>query len=348
MQWKRREIDATLYAKKLKEEDNLLSISPPFWHPAFARAFILDWDGVVVETKLDFSPVYRRFFGGKRVMLLEVTQSLPQEVRTEVWRCLEEIETDGARRAQPVPGSLELLSWLEERNVPLGIVSRNSKASVEIAAKRAGIALPPVVITRDEKVPVKPAPEAFWKASELMGVEPSCAVVVGDFLYDLIGARRAGMRSVLVQRMDEGWLDWIEVAYPAVADFVRSLKEPEPLTPWEYRSLEVKKGREWLKKCFRLTVQIPRDVRKPCSWAVTAAALGVGGIAVPEDLRLEASHWLNDPYFEMVDLWQPLPQTLERFLKSRFPMIEVVEGGDGFLLPADPAFLEESLRALVQ
>ncbi|HQE21437.1 MAG TPA: HAD family phosphatase [Thermosynergistes sp.] len=348
MQWKRREIDATLYAKKLKEEDNLLSISPPFWHPAFARAFILDWDGVVVETNLDFSPVYGRFFGGKRVMLLEVMQSLPQEVRTEVWRCLEEIETDGASRAQPVPGSLELLSWLEERNVPWGIVSRNSKASVEIAAKRAGIALPPVVITRDEKVPVKPAPEAFWKASELMGVEPSCAVVVGDFLYDLIGARRAGMRSVLVQRMDEGWLDWIEVAYPTLADFVRSLKEPEPLTPWEYRLLEAKRGREWLKKCFRLTVQIPRDVRKPCSWAVTAATLGVGGIAVPEDLRLEASHWLNDPYFEMVDLWQPLPQTLERFMKSRFPMTKIAEGGDGFLLPADPAFLEESLRALVQ
>ena len=79
-----------------------------------------------------------------------------------------------------------------------------------------------------------------------------------------------------------------------------------------------------------------------------AAALGVGGIAVPEVFRLEATHWLNDPYFEMEDLWQPLLQTLERFMKSRFPMTKVAEGGDGFLLPADPAFLEESLRALVQ
>jgi HAD superfamily hydrolase (TIGR01509 family) len=308
----------------------------------------LDWDGVVVETKLDFSSIYKRFFGGKRVMLLEVMQSLPQEVRAEVGRCLEEIETDGSRKAQPVPGSLELLSWLEEKNVPWGIVSRNSRASVEIAAKCAGIALPPVVITRDEKVPVKPAPEAFWKASELMGVEPSCTVVVGDFLYDLIGARRAGMRSVLVQRMEKEWLDWVEASYPTLVDFARSLKEPEPLTPWEYHPLEAKKGREWLEKCFSLTVQIPRDVRKPCSWAVMVATLGVGIIAVPEDLRLEASHWLNDPYFEMVDLWQPLPKILERFLRSRFPMTKVVEGNDGFLLPADPEFLEESLGILVQ
>lgn len=281
-------------------------------------------------------------------MLLEEMRSLPQEINMEVQRYLDEIETEGSYRAQPVPGSLELLSWIEERKIPWGIVSRNSRASVQIAAQCAGIALPSVVITRDEEIPVKPAPEAFWKASELMGIEPSRTVVVGDFLYDLIGARRAGMRSVLVQRMEEEWLDWTEAAYPTLIGFVKALEEPEPLTPWEYRPLEAKKGREWLKKCFSLTVKPPRDVRKPCSWAVTAAALGVGCIAVPGDLRLEASHWLNDPYFEIENLWQPLSQILERFLKKRFPMIGVKEGSDAIPLPGDLALLEESLEALVR
>ena len=44
---------------------------PPFWHPSRVRALLLDWDGVLAETHLDFSPLRQRFYGGRRAMLLE-------------------------------------------------------------------------------------------------------------------------------------------------------------------------------------------------------------------------------------------------------------------------------------
>ena len=40
----------------------LETIAPPFWHPAVKGAFILDWDGVLADTKLDFSALRQRYF----------------------------------------------------------------------------------------------------------------------------------------------------------------------------------------------------------------------------------------------------------------------------------------------
>ena len=32
-----------------------IDIKSPFWSPAGASGFILDWDGVIAETRLDFT-----------------------------------------------------------------------------------------------------------------------------------------------------------------------------------------------------------------------------------------------------------------------------------------------------
>ena len=57
---------------------------PPFWHPARQEAFILDWDGVLAETSLDFRPLFAKHFGGKRVMLLETLPSLEPSRRRAI------------------------------------------------------------------------------------------------------------------------------------------------------------------------------------------------------------------------------------------------------------------------
>ena len=56
-------------------------VLPPFWHPAFAHAFILDWDGVLAETHLDFSQIRSRYFQGRRVPLLEYGRFLPEDIK---------------------------------------------------------------------------------------------------------------------------------------------------------------------------------------------------------------------------------------------------------------------------
>ena len=60
------------------------------------------------------------------------------------------------------------------------------------------------VVTSADAGSAKPAPEVFERALELAGVEASEALHVGDSLdNDIAGARAAGIRAVLVQRVGE-------------------------------------------------------------------------------------------------------------------------------------------------
>ncbi len=307
-------------------------VLPPFWHPTFAHAFILDWDGVLAETRLDFSSIRNRYFHGKRVPLLEAGRYLPEEARTQLEKDIYDLEMQGADAAEPVPGAAALLDWLDDRGTPWAVVSRNCRDSIDLAAKRAGIRLPEVVLGRDEE-PVKPHPEALWKAARLLGAESSRCVMVGDFIYDFVGARRAGMRALLVQREEPAWLEWIDRACPTMKDLLRELEFPTPWVPWEYRALVERKGISWLEAAWPLDVQVPPACPDPARFVHEAAALGVGHFLVEPGLGLSVSRWQESLPLGREWLGQPLYESLEAFLAGRFPLAVVSEGAGGRELP---------------
>ena len=66
-------------------------IDAPYWAPAQCEGFLLDWDGVIAETKLDFSGLREKYFGGRRAMLLEEGALLPPELRGQYMKELQEM-----------------------------------------------------------------------------------------------------------------------------------------------------------------------------------------------------------------------------------------------------------------
>lgn len=317
-------------------------IEAPFWHPAQTAAFLLDWDGVLAETSLDFGPIRDRYFGGRRVPLLEAAGHLPEAERRAFHRDIEALEIEGARQATLVPGADELIRWLNEKDLPWAVVSRNFRGAIEEAASRVGLSLPPVTLSRDSG-PVKPDPEALWLASRRLGAEPKDCVFVGDFFYDLVGARRAGMRAVLVQRVETDWLEWADVAYPALTDLVDSLLEPEPLVPWEYRDLVRERGRRWLEKAWSVTVPLSGDDPSLDRRALEVAALGVGRLMVPEGATMTVSQWRSCSSWEPLWMGQDLLRALRHLLGGRYPFLEVL-AGDADRFGDDGAFLLGAIR----
>lgn len=307
-------------------------VLPPFWHPAFVHAFILDWDGVLAETHLDFSQIRNRYFQGRRVPLLEYGRFLPEETRLELAKDIYDLEMRGAESAEPVPGAAELLDWLDNRGIPWAVVSRNCRDSIDLAARRTGIRLPRVVLSRDEE-PVKPHPEALWKAARMLGADSARCVMVGDFIYDHIGARRAGMRALLVQRWEPSWLDWIDQACPTVAALLEELDSPRPWVPWEYRDLASRKGTSWMEAAWVLKVQVPAGSPDPARFVRAAASLGIGHFLVEPGLALSVSRWEESPALGREWLGQPLYESLEAYLAGRFPLAVVSEGVGGLVLP---------------
>lgn len=311
-----------------------MNIKPPFWHPSASRGYILDWDGVIADTKLDFSGLRERYYGGRRAMLLEDASELSPEDRDSLMKDLCDLEMEGAAKAEPVPGAFELISRLKAQGIPYTIVSRNCRESIELAASNMGLELPANVWGRGDQKKVKPHPRSLTEAARSIGLEPGQCVLVGDLLYDLQGARRAGMRAVLVQRDEPEWEPWADAVYPKVSDLLAELDDPKPIVPWEYREIHSKRGDKWLNAAYELSLELP-DTTSPTfdCWLVRAGALCIGTITISSDFILGPSEWKNNQSFEPYFMGLTMSSIAKKYLGSRYPMLTVSTEGEGIKAP---------------
>jgi putative hydrolase of the HAD superfamily len=99
---------------------------------------------------------------------------------------------------EDVPAALHALA---EQDIQLGLIS-NSHRSLESFQEHFELdGLIDVAISSSQHGYMKPHPSIFEAALKLAGVSPAEAVMVGDSLtQDVEGARRVGMRGVLVRR----------------------------------------------------------------------------------------------------------------------------------------------------
>ena len=327
-----------------------MAYAAPFWSPAQASAILFDWDGVIAETSLDFSPIREKYYGGRRAMLLEEAGTLPPDRREALMRDLEELEMEGAYRSHPVPGIEEVLAWVEERAIPWAVVSRNCRRSILAAAEATGVDLPAVVRSRDDGETVKPDPDALLETCAALGVPASQTLFIGDFIYDMIGARRTGMRGVLVRgKTEPDWTPWLECSYTSMHDLARELRNPSRMIPWEYQSVTSKHGTRYLEKTYRKTLEIPLDAGPDmATWVLSAASLGVGTFLLP-NLTLTPELWKSSPAFDPSLMGQPLSCAVSRLLAARFPFAQAscaAEMERARETPHEARLLEEYLAEL--
>lgn len=163
------------------------------------RGVIFDMDGTLTRPYLDFRALRDRLGVGE-VDLIAYLADAPAAERVRVERILAEFEQDGVDHAELNPGALELLDALRQRGLPTGLLTRNSRRSVEAVCRKFGLAFD-TVFTRDE-APSKPSPEPVWRMATTWSVNPSEILVVGDYKWDMICAHNAGAKSVWLSNGD--------------------------------------------------------------------------------------------------------------------------------------------------
>ena len=97
---------------------------------------------------------------------------------------------------RPLPGAARLLAALTARQVPWMIATSSRLATARLALPLLGLPEDTVLVTRDMVHRAKPDPDLFLAAAALLGVEPRNAMVVGDSVWDLLAARRAGSLGI--------------------------------------------------------------------------------------------------------------------------------------------------------
>jgi len=95
------------------------------------------------------------------------------------------------------------LDDLKKRRLTLGLIS-NIERNMTATLKELGLSSKlDIVVTSQDSGFTKPQPEIFQYALRQAGVRPAEAIYVGDqYQVDILGARGAGMKGVLLDRGD--------------------------------------------------------------------------------------------------------------------------------------------------
>ena len=114
-------------------------------------------------------------------------------------RFLDLYRANVARRTRTMDGIPELLAAIDDRGMSWGVVTNKHAAFTDPLMR----ALDPngraaCVVSGDSTANAKPHPQPLLHACRLAGTSPASCVYVGDAEIDVVAARRAGMRSVVV------------------------------------------------------------------------------------------------------------------------------------------------------
>jgi len=181
------------------------------------QALIFDLDGTLVDT------VYAHVFAWQRAL---EEAGLPVDgwrihrrigmsgglfaraVAREIGRPLSAEETEAVQRRhgelfrtllparRALPGAIELLATLRELGVVHGIATSGRRPEIDASLAVLGVGAETPVVERGDVARAKPEPDLFLACAERLGVPATGCYVVGDAVWDLLAARRAGMLSV--------------------------------------------------------------------------------------------------------------------------------------------------------
>ena len=181
------------------------------------RALIFDLDGTLVDT------VYAHVFAWQQA-LAESGMAIPgwlihrrigmsgglfaRAVARELGRDLISAEEHALQKRhgelflqllpvrRPLPGAVELLRFLRETGIAFGIATSGRRPQINASLAALGLGPETVVVERGEVARAKPEPDLFLACQQRLGVEVKDCYVVGDAVWDLLAARRAGMLSI--------------------------------------------------------------------------------------------------------------------------------------------------------
>jgi HAD superfamily hydrolase (TIGR01509 family) len=214
------------------------------------RGLIFDLDGTLVDTvyahvfawqrafeeqgfSIDGWRIHRRIgmSGGlfARAAARELGHDLTAEAADTLQRRHGELFRSLMPDRRPLDGAVDLLKYLRASGVPFGIATSGRRPEIDRSLEVLGIDDRTVVIERGDVTRAKPEPDLFLMCAERLEVPPGECYVVGDAVWDLLAARRAGILSIGVLTGGYGE-DELESAgafrvYRDAAELLRSLDE---------------------------------------------------------------------------------------------------------------------------
>src|ERR1700752_503215 len=97
---------------------------------------------------------------------------------------------------RPLPGAVELIHFLKSSQILFGVATSGRRPEINASLDVLGVGDETVVVERGDVARAKPEPDLFLACQQRLGVGVGDCYVIGDAVWDLLAARRAGMLSI--------------------------------------------------------------------------------------------------------------------------------------------------------
>lgn len=186
-------------------------------HASYRPALLFDLDGTLVDSvyqhvlawhealeemglSLAVWRIHRRIGMSGGLLIQALGREIGHRLTREQEQMLQEKHSAAFERykgaIQPLPGARELLQQLSEAGVAYAIATSGRREGAQPAIDKLEVRPEVPIITRNEVERAKPDPDLFLAAAQRVNVPISHAMVVGDSVWDLLAARRAGCLGI--------------------------------------------------------------------------------------------------------------------------------------------------------
>ena len=186
------------------------------WPPAAA---IFDMDGLMLDTERIYHRTFRKvgvelgytlsdelllatsgrtFADGYRMLQESLGSDFPLAAFQARWPVLwyEDVAVHGIPLK---PGLVELLDWLDQERIPKAVATSSYVEEAEFSLRASGLTERfATVVTADEIVNGKPAPDIYLLAAERLQVNPARCLACEDSEPGALAAAAAGMYTIMV------------------------------------------------------------------------------------------------------------------------------------------------------
>lgn len=197
------------------------------------QAILFDLDGTLIDSAPDLGAAvdemrvqrglasfpldrYRHMAGaGARGMLGIAFGMTPEHPEYDVYKeeFFQRYERRLTQLTQAFDGVSHMLSELQQRRIPWGIVTNKSKRFTDPLVQQMALLRPAAVVISGDTTPhAKPHPEPLFEAARRLNIEPNRCWYVGDDERDIVAGRAAGMQTLAATYGYMGaspqWQDW--------------------------------------------------------------------------------------------------------------------------------------------
>ncbi len=161
------------------------------------KAVIFDLDGTITRPFFDFDAIREEMGLDKNAgPILEAMEKMTPQQRRRAEKILHFYEQMAVAKSRLNAGAKKTLQALRRAGICIGILTRNKRRNVLAVARKHGLKFDAVVDREDG--PVKPDGFGVSELCRRFNVKPREAMVVGDYLFDLLCAKAVGAVAVLL------------------------------------------------------------------------------------------------------------------------------------------------------